>query len=197
MRTLRAAWTLAASLSLTLPVGAADLATAEGAEVRLFTARDAALLDAETGGELDRLRTGAELRGRLALAERETLVLRLPDGRRVRLERDALARLEERVPSTIGRRAGRGALIGGSLGFAVGLLGSASCEGDFLCGGSFVLVATAIVTATGGALGAVIGAASGRPAHWRNVTDVRPPVGSNTSGQTRRAATGAGLTLRF
>lgn len=202
MRTPRATLTLLTSLSLCwpMPLRAADLASAEGAEVRLFTARDVALVDAETGGDLGLLRSGAELRARLALAEREALVLRLADGRRVRLELNALARVQQRVPGTVGRRAGRGALIGGGLGLAlvVAAAASSNCSADDYCGAGIVVAVASIVTGLGAGVGALIGAASGRPAHWREVAGARPTTGSNTSGQPRRATGAAvGVSLRF
>ncbi len=200
MRTLRAALSLALISSLSLPAGAADLVSAEGADVRLTTNADVELVDAETGVGLGPLRRGAELHGRLAFAERETLVLRLRDGRRVRLQRDTLAHVQERVPSTVGRRAGRGALIGGGLGLAFVAAAAASSEcssGDY-CGAGIVVAVASIFTGLGAAAGALIGAVSGRPERWRDVSDTRAPAGSNTSGQPRRSgAKGVGLTLRF
>ncbi len=202
MRTRRATVALLTSLTLCWPqtLLGIDLTSAEGSDVRLTAASDVGLFDVDTGARVETLTGGQSLRARLALAEREALLLRLDDGRRVRVERAALLRLEQRVPGTIGRRAGRGALIGGGagVGFIVLAASTAKCTTDDYCDAGIVVLAASVFAAMGAAIGAVIGAVTGREAHWRDLFDARPPSGSNTTGQPRLpAGPRFGLSVRF
>jgi hypothetical protein len=116
-------------------------------------------------------RKGSRLTGTLTESGPDSLVLTLPDERRVTIPRAAIRKMEV----SRGRHRGKGALVGAAVGLGVGLAVSgaagATCDGwSCLGAGALLVVGTPVATVAGAGLGAAAG-----KERWQPVEAARGP----------------------